>query len=181
MRALMTIVVLLAVGCHGPLRFSPMVTRPEPETQATIDESWENMLRPADRLERTLLLDVVLVHQFYQYGVDRLHMVSEKEVSGGRVIMEVRYDRERPLLDEFAVTYVDRHGREMRRERFDRDEVEERLRFLHHHEPCASCEHLAKCEHVHDEDETCECERCVHLRAVRQRHEDIMLATRPAD
>jgi len=107
-----------------------MVDRLDEETQQKVDDAWLNMFTPPERLDRTLLLDVILSGQLHQYGVDYLRLVSEKHVGDGLVVMEVRYDREDPAFDEFSVSYVDNEGYEVRRERFAREEVEEEVRFL---------------------------------------------------
>jgi hypothetical protein len=107
-----------------------MVDRLDEETQQKVDDAWLNMFTPPDRLDRTLLLDVILSGQLHQYGVDYLRLVSEKHVGDGLVVMEVRYDREDPAFDEFSVSYVDNEGYEVRRERFTREEVEEEICFL---------------------------------------------------
>lgn len=129
MRVLFLAVWLFVVGCHGPLT-KPMVDRLDEETQQKVDDAWLNMFAPPDRLDRTLLLDVILSGQLHQYGVDYLRLVSEKHVGDGLVVMEVRYDREDPEFDEFSVSYVDGDGYEVRRERFTREEVEEEIGFL---------------------------------------------------
>ncbi len=125
---MMTVGILIA-GCHGPLS-KPMVDRLDEETQKKVDDAWVNMVSPPDRLERTLLLDCVLCSQLHQFGVDRLQLVSEKNVKDGLIVMEVRFDREAPEFDEFTITYLDGSGREVRRERFARDEIQERIDFL---------------------------------------------------
>ena len=106
MRLVLVAVCLFVVGCHGPLT-KPMVDRLDEETQQKVDDAWLNMFTPPDRLDRTLLLDVILSGQLHQYGVDYLRLVSEKHVGDGLVVMEVRYDREDPAFDEFSVSYVD--------------------------------------------------------------------------
>lgn len=128
MRVLLSTICLFAVGC-GPLT-KPMVDRLDEETQQKVDDAWVNMLTPPERLDRTLLLDVILSGQLHQFGVDYLRLVSEKHIGLGLVVMEVRYDREDPAFDEFTVTYLDSEGYEVRRERFTREDVEERIDFL---------------------------------------------------
>ena len=129
MRVLLSTICLFAVGCHGPLT-KPMVDRLDEGTQQKVDDAWVNMLTPPERLDRTLLLDVILSGQLHQFGVDYLRLVSEKHVGLGLVVMEVRYDREDPAFDEFTVTYLDSEGYEVRRERFTREDVNERVDFL---------------------------------------------------
>lgn len=118
-----------ACGCSGPLGI-PMVMRLEDEKQAQVTETWDAMLTPADRVERTLLLDTILAGQLHQTGVDELEFTSRKYTTEGMVVMEVRFARENPELDEFTFEYFDYDGNELRRERFQFDEVDERVRYL---------------------------------------------------
>jgi predicted small lipoprotein YifL len=126
---LITLPAILLSGCKGPLGL-PMVERLSDEQQQHVDEAWQNMLTPVDRLDRTLLLDSLLMNQFHHYGVDRLCMTSEKNVADGRVVMAVRYERSSPNLDEFELTYVDGEGNELRRERYTHEEVLRRFNYL---------------------------------------------------
>jgi len=128
-RLFTTTVLLLAVGCSGPLT-QPMVARLSDEAQQETDILWDTMLTPSDRLSRLALLKVVLAGQLYQSGVDRLEMVSEKHVDGGFVVMRVRYDREHPGLDEFVMELVDDEGTQLRHERYLRWEVEAHVEYL---------------------------------------------------
>lgn len=131
MRIVLMAAGLLGVcdGCTGPLT-KPMVDRLNEETQQQVDEAWLNMLTPPDRLDRTLLLDVILSMELHQLGVDHLQMVSQKRVGDGLVLMEVRYDRANPTFDEFSISFIDARGDEVRRERFTREEVTQRFEFL---------------------------------------------------
>lgn len=129
MRLSLFALCLFAIGCHGPLT-KPMVDRLDEETQTKVDAAWTSMFTPVDRLDRTLLFDSILSGQLHQFGVDYLRLVSEKKVGDGLVVMEVRFDLEEPSFDQFSFTYVDGDGSELRRERFTREEVEERVDFL---------------------------------------------------
>jgi hypothetical protein len=113
--------VLLLGGC-GPLTL-PVVARLEAQDQAQIDHSWNNMLTPPARLDRELLLDTIVAFQLDQFGVDRLHMQSEKRFTGGTVTMDVYFDRRRPEVDAFWVTVRDRRGPLVRVERYSSKEV----------------------------------------------------------
>lgn len=125
---LLALLAVGSVGC-GPLS-QPMVQRLDEPTQRQFDDMWDNILYQPQRVDRQTLLDVMVVYQFFQVGIDRLVMTSEKDVLGGRVVMTVRFDRAQPLHDEFVLAYVDRHGQERRRERYTRDEVQESLNTL---------------------------------------------------
>lgn len=129
MRYLLVPLIAFAAGCNGPLT-KPMIDRLDEKSQAKIDEVWENMVTPPDQLDRTLLLDVILSAQLYQHGVDSMRFVSEKTVGDGLVVMEIRFDREEPLFDEFCVSYIDRRGRELRRERYSRDDINDEIQIL---------------------------------------------------
>lgn len=121
----------LVAGC-GPTTY-PMIDRLSEEDQKQVDTSWVNMFSPPDRLERTLLLDVLLANQFHQRGVDRATMVSEKEVGTQQAVMTMRFDRKNPAFDEFTIALVDGQGRECRRERYTANEIRVRLHFLGQH------------------------------------------------
>ena len=121
----------LVAGC-GPTMY-PMIDRLPEEAQKQVDDSWGNMFTPPDRLDRTLLLDVLLVNQFHQRGVDRATMVSEKDIGARRAVMTMRFDRRNAAFDEFTISLVDDQGRECRRERYTADEIRDRLDYLRSH------------------------------------------------
>ena len=121
--------VLAFLGGCGPLS-RPMVPRPDAEGQKKIDESWERALAPVGRLDHQALLDVFVTSQAYELGVDRLTFRSEKRFSGGKVVMEVVYDREEPAKDRFSVTVHGPTGELLREERYGREEVEQTCREL---------------------------------------------------
>src|SRR3954469_18665464 len=93
---------LAVVGCGGPMRV-PLPARLDDETQKKVDESWNRALTPADRLGHQDLLDGVVGTQAYQLGVDTFSLRAEKRFDGGRVVMEVAFDRARPADDRFEV------------------------------------------------------------------------------
>jgi len=130
MRWMHVTTLIVVFGCRGPLN-APMVTRLSPEEQQQVDDTWRNMLTPVDRLDRTLLLDVLLTSDFYQLGVDRLDMTALKRVPPYRVIMEIHCDRDAPPFDAFTVAGLDADGREVRRERYSREDVEGRVSHMH--------------------------------------------------
>lgn len=127
MRILLAAVLAALAGCNGLFGPMPVVERLEPEQQRVVDESWLNMFTPPERLDRSLLLDVLVTHAFHEKGVDRLHFVSEKDAWGGRIIMTVYFDRAHPAFDNFTVAFVDATGKERRRERYTFDEVKGRM------------------------------------------------------
>ena len=86
MRNFIITICLLVVGC-GPVT-KPMVTRLDEDQQRSVDAAWECMFSPPDRLDSTLLLDVLIANQAHQLGVDSLWLISEKRVSGGLIIMD---------------------------------------------------------------------------------------------
>lgn len=129
MRILAVCLAGCCLGCHGPLTV-PMVERLDKEQQKEVDDSWSNMLSPPTRLSRTVLLDTMLANQFHQRGVDSLRLVSEKQVNGGRVVLEINFEKNAPNFDEFVFTCLDTQGNEIRRERYTRDDVEQRVRVL---------------------------------------------------
>jgi hypothetical protein len=113
---------LLAAGC-GPLH-SPLPARLDDKGQKSVDESWEKALSPVGRYDHQGLLDVLLVSNAYQFGVDRLTFRSEKRVRLGVVVMEVHYDRLLPAEDRFEVQLIGHDGRVIRKERYGRADVE---------------------------------------------------------
>ncbi|MGD8454176.1 MAG: hypothetical protein PVJ57_20370 [Phycisphaerae bacterium] len=120
---------LLAAGCRGPLGV-PMVDRLDEERQAQVDDAWLNVFMASDQVERTLLLDAILCGQLHHRGVDTLHLVSEKHVGDGLVLMEVHFQQDNPDADEFAITFFDAAGWPLRRERFTREDVQARVSFF---------------------------------------------------
>lgn len=183
MRILMAGLLMASAGC-GPLS-QPMVVRLPPEKQAEADSAWQNMFDPPDRLDRTLLLDVLIANQYYQMGVDRLAMTSEKDIPSGRIVMAVSYDRHKPEYDAFAITYYGHGGRQMRREVFTRVDVERRMSFLFNLKPTenpdAESDSVSESRagesdvsHDPDTDDVSDGYR-------EARHEEIEAATRPAE
>jgi hypothetical protein len=63
------------------------------------DRMWNNMLLTPDRHDRELLLDVLLTFEMHEQGVDRATYHAEKDYAGGVVVMEMKYDRLKPLED----------------------------------------------------------------------------------
>jgi hypothetical protein len=120
-------------GC-GPM-FLPMSTRLDAEGQHQVDTVWENMLTPVNRVGHDTLLDTLMVYWLYQTGVDRLHLVSEKYLSHGKVVMEADCDRASPDTDQFTLTVLDTRGRTLRRERYARCEIEQRAKALWRFDP----------------------------------------------
>jgi hypothetical protein len=115
---------LLAVAGCGPVTSGPLPSPLLDEQQRSVDESWERALTPVDRLEREPLLDALILTQAYQLGVDRLTLRSEKDFSGGRVIMEINMTRKTPVNDRFDVTVLDKTGHVLRQFSYSREEVE---------------------------------------------------------
>jgi hypothetical protein len=122
-------ILVVSAGCHGPLAV-PMVSRLGPEEQEQVEQSWDNMLMPADRLDRTLLLDTIIVLELHTRGVDRLRMTSEKFIDGAMVRMEVIFDRDNPDGDAFVLSVLDDDGNELRYESYSSDEITYRISEL---------------------------------------------------
>jgi len=99
----------LFAGC-GPM-LSPMAPRLDVETQQKVDQIWNNLLTPVDRVDRQTLLDTNVSYWMYTLGVDRLHMTSEKYFSGGAAIMVIDCDRANPDSDQYTITIVDHQGK----------------------------------------------------------------------
>ena len=119
---------LVIAGC-GPMT-SPLPPRLDGESQKTVDDAWEKALAPIDRLDHQVLLDSFVGTGAYQNGVDKLFLRSEKRFSGGLVVMEIHFDRTTPGEDRFEVTVTNQEGKALRRERYNRAEVEKTYREL---------------------------------------------------
>jgi hypothetical protein len=125
---LLCLSVVLISGC-GPMML-PMTVRLREEDQKTFDGMWDNILTPVNRVDHQTLLDTVVVYMMFHLGVDRLHLVSEKYLTHGKVVMEIDCDRTSPLSDQFTITVVDDRGRTLRKERYSREDVEESSKAL---------------------------------------------------
>jgi hypothetical protein len=118
----------VAFGC-GPMKV-PLPQRLDPETQRIIDDGWNRALSPPDKLGHQDLLDVLVGTQVYQLGVDSFIFRAEKRYAGGKVVMEVAYDRDRPDDDRFQVTVLDSSGKVIRAENYTRKEVDQTYQDL---------------------------------------------------
>ncbi len=170
MPRLIPLLCLLLAGCR-PMT-APMVERLDDDTQAVVDYGWNNMLSPPDRLDRTLLLDAVVLVQLYQLGVDRLTLFSEKDVMDGVVTMEIIFDRQKPEEDRFSIVYLAHDATELRAEDFSREEVEDSVRFF---------QGASICERDPDEPEEEFRERLAAMRAeIETRRQEIEAAMLPS-
>ena len=124
----LSLLTFVAAGC-GPLSF-PAVQRLPPQEQAQVEQMWANMLTPAGRLDRDLLLDTLISYQLHHLGIDRLSLHGEKDYAGGRVTMDIAFDRLRPNVDSFTVAVSDRCGRRVRLERYKGQEVLDHVHSL---------------------------------------------------
>ena len=123
----------IAFGC-GPMR-APLPERLEPETQKQIDDAWNGVLTPPNRVGRQELLDVLVGTFAYQHGVDTLTFRTSKRYTEGTVVMEVQYDRTRPTDDRFDVTVFGLDGKVERQERYTRQEVDKTFDSLFRSSP----------------------------------------------
>jgi hypothetical protein len=129
MRFTLAIVFLASFAGCGPL-FLPMMPRLNAEDQHVVDQMWDNLLTPIQRVDREALLDTNIAFWMYAIGVDRMQMKSEKYFKGGTAIMEMDCDRANPDADQFTITVLDERGRTIRRERYTRADVEDSARML---------------------------------------------------
>jgi hypothetical protein len=113
--------VWLLPGC-GPMTV-PAFKRLPPDQQAQVDSSWKNMLTPTNRLDRELLLDVILAYELHQIGVDRATYEVDKDYADGTIHMRVTFDRSKPLDDHFFVEVRDKKNQLVRSETYSGDEV----------------------------------------------------------
>jgi hypothetical protein len=104
--------------------------RLSPETQKAFDDGWNRSLTPPEKLGHQELLDVLVGTQAYQLGIDTLTFRAEKRFVGGKVVMEVWFDREKPNDDRFEVTVYDTVGKLVRTERYTRKEIDDTYHAL---------------------------------------------------
>lgn len=88
-----------------------------------VDRMWNNMLVTPDRLDRELLLDVLLTFELHEEGIDRATFHAEKDYAGGVVAMDMKYDRLKPLEDWFFVEIFDLNKKSIRKEHYTGDEI----------------------------------------------------------
>ena len=122
MKAHILLVLIPLLAACGPM-MAPAIRRLAPDEQAQVDGMWNNLLAKPDRLDRELLLDVMIVYQLHQLGVDKANYHAEKEFVAGTVLMDVSFDRKLPLDDWFVVSISDTSGRCLRKERYTGEEV----------------------------------------------------------
>ena len=124
----------LAAGCL-PMQV-PLPQRLDDEGQKAVNDAWERVLVPVGRHDNQALLDILVVTQAYQAGVDKLEFRSEKRFSGGTVVMTIRYDRAAPKDDRFEARVVDDAGKVLRQEQYGREQIERTNEELpHEHAP----------------------------------------------
>jgi hypothetical protein len=100
-----------------------MFDRPDATAQANINTSWNNMLSPPSRLDRHILLAVIVENQLYQRGLTRATLHAEKSIATGHVLMDISYDEQNPANDRFEVRVYDLAWNLQRAETFDRDQI----------------------------------------------------------
>ena len=130
---LSTLGVLSVSGC-GPLD-RPMPARLDDEGQKEVDAAWNAALAPVGKYDRQRWLDALVGSQAYQNGVDSLTFRSEKAFAGGRVVMEVFFERAKPEEDRFVVTVLNQAGVTLRQEKYNRTDVEQTARELSEQSP----------------------------------------------
>lgn len=109
-------------GC-GPMT-QPLPERLPDDQQKEIEDHWNAALSPVEKHDRETWLLAIVATRAYQHGVDSLDFRSEKKWAGGRVVMEIHFDRAKPADDWFEITVLDHAGQVLRRERFGREEIE---------------------------------------------------------
>jgi|HubBroStandDraft_1064217.scaffolds.fasta_scaffold486025_1 hypothetical protein len=126
MRRLLLLCLFLPLTGCGPMLF-PGFNRLDDKTQAQVNQEWNNMLNPTDRLDRELLLDTIMMFQLHEEGVDRGAFHSEKDFDGGTVLMDVNYDRANEKSGWFDITIKDKSGQIVRSEHYSEYEVHAQL------------------------------------------------------
>jgi hypothetical protein len=120
--------IVVLSGC-GPLMV-PAGVRIEPAAQAQLDVAWEQAMAFPHKLNREELLEFVVGDMAHVVGVDRFRFRSEKDLSGGTVVMTVEFDRAVPGQGQFTVEYRSRAGEVLRAEHYSGDEVVQRAAEL---------------------------------------------------
>ena len=121
MTALFVVAAASSPGC-GPLLL-PAGTRLPDDLQWQVEDAWEQAMTPPHALGREDLLRFVVTHLAHVWGVDRFKFRSEKDLSHGRVIMTVDFDRALPGDGDFTLEYQDLTGVTLRLERYAGEEV----------------------------------------------------------
>ncbi len=166
--------LVLAAGCSV---IKPMPMRLKSEPQVKVDEAWENMLDPPERLDRMLLLDTVLAMQLFHIGADRVYFIGEKKVGANLVTMEVFFNRVEPDSDRFAISIINGQGQRIRHEAYSRAEVDDRFAFLH---GVVLKSAKPEAEVGESSEEDCEAEIAEREARRKARMEEIEAATQPA-
>lgn len=113
-------------GCMPTFGVVPMSERLDAERQQRYDYGWDHFVPLAPGAERSAILDTILLTQGWHTSVDRLYLISEKQVGGVVVVMQTRFDRSRPDEDVFSVTLYDQQRDVvLRLEEFTSDEIDE--------------------------------------------------------
>lgn len=126
----LSVIGLLAIAACGPI-IVPMGRQLTPDEQQLVDESWQRALTADDDLGRQGWLDLMVGTLAFEHGVDRFQFKSEKQVDDRLVVMEVRFDRAKPDEDAFEVTVFDGERKILRKERYNRADVEESIAVMY--------------------------------------------------
>lgn len=121
--ALMITSVLLP-GCSILGGGSPLPVRLSDQEQAEFSEGWARFVSNLGSVDRTTILDTILLTQSWYKGVDRLYLIAERDVGDTRVITETQFERTRPELDTFTVRFIAKDGRLLREDVYGRDAIE---------------------------------------------------------
>lgn len=119
----------LMVGCNGPLS-APLPARLSDQNQKSADEVWTAALTPINKYDRQTWLDAFVLVKVYEYGAELVTFRSEKKWSGGKVVMEVHFERAKAEDDRFEMTVYDHAGKVLRKERYSRGDVEQTIQDL---------------------------------------------------
>jgi hypothetical protein len=123
------ICMLIFITNCAPLPM-PMVQRLSIEDQEKIDQIWDNLLNPIDQADRKLLLDVLITNYLFQSGVDKLELRATKSFKSGTIVMQIFFDRNDSPYDRFIIEIFDRNWNLVRRESYNRSEVEKAIEEL---------------------------------------------------
>ncbi len=121
--------ILVLITSCAPMH-RPMVDRLSVEDQEKVDQIWDNLLKPIDKADRELLLDVLITNYLFQFGIDKLELRAVKSFKSGTVVMQIFYDLNDPPFDRFIIEIFNQNWDLLRRESYNRNEVEKAIEEL---------------------------------------------------